>query len=146
MWHGVCYTFAHGLNCCFSEGWHYCHFSLNDILRHSLTSTEVSSHLEPYNLTNDGFCLIYLLWFFWARGRCLIWDATCVDIFTQSYFPCFIQSWFCNWDGQINKYSALERQYTFSHQLQWRLSELLFLCTEWVEIFAHTSIWFRVLL
>ena len=77
----------HGLSCRFSEGRHYRHSAINDIIHRALALAKIPSRLEPTNLSSndirpDGITLVP-----WARGKCLVWDATCSDTFAPSYLP-----------------------------------------------------------
>ena len=77
----------HGLSCRFSEGRHYRHSAINDIIHRALALAKIPSRLEPTNLSSsdirpDGITLIP-----WARGKCLVWDATCSDTLAPSYLP-----------------------------------------------------------
>ena len=77
---------SHGLSCRFSRGRHSRHASLNDIIKRSLATAKVPSHLEPAGLYRadgkrpDGASVVP-----WKRGRILVWDATCVDTLAPSY-------------------------------------------------------------
>ena len=61
------------------------HNQLNSIIKHSLSSAGLPSVLEPQGLSRsdgkrpDGMTIIP-----WARGRPLVWDATCWDSFAAS--------------------------------------------------------------
>ena len=76
----------HGLSCKKSEGRHYCHSTMNDILHHAMTSAQIPSRLEPSGLVrsdgkrSDGMTLVP-----WKNGKSLIWDATCPDTLARSY-------------------------------------------------------------
>ena len=76
----------HGLSCKKSEGRHYRHSSINDILHRALSSAKVPSRLEPSGLTRsdgkrpDGVTVVP-----WRNGKLLIWDATCPDTLALSY-------------------------------------------------------------
>ncbi|KAI5651412.1 hypothetical protein NE865_00656 [Phthorimaea operculella] len=78
----------HGLACQRSAGRMSRHASLNDIIRRALSSTSVPSVLEPVGLLRtdgkrpDGLSLIP-----WKLGKCLIWDATCVDTLAPTHLP-----------------------------------------------------------
>ncbi|XP_062530416.1 uncharacterized protein LOC134200792 [Bombyx mori] len=70
----------HGLSCQKSAGRIPRHASLNDMIRRALTTVNVPAVLEPIGILRsdgkrpDGVTLIP-----WSVGRCLVWDATCVD-------------------------------------------------------------------
>ncbi|CAG9135278.1 unnamed protein product [Plutella xylostella] len=76
----------HGLYCVRSAGRFSRHHSINDIIRRALASANIPSVLEPPGLSRtdgkrpDGLTLVP-----WERGRCLLWDATCVCTFAQSH-------------------------------------------------------------
>lgn len=76
----------HGLHCARSAGRLSRHHSINDIVRRALVSADIPSVLEPPGLSRsdgkrpDGLTLIP-----WERGRCLLWDATCVCTFAASH-------------------------------------------------------------
>ena len=76
----------HRLSCKKSEGCHYHHSMINDIVHRALTSAQVPSRLEPSSLTcfnskrPDGVTMVP-----WKNGKPLIWDATCPDTLAQSY-------------------------------------------------------------
>ena len=77
---------THGLSCRKSEGRHFRHAALNDILHQALSSVNVSSCLEPAAISHsdwkrpDGISLLPR-----ERGRLLVWDATCSDTYAPSY-------------------------------------------------------------
>lgn len=76
----------HGLCCGKSAGRFSRHKTLNTIIQRALKSAGVPCVLEPPGLSRtdgkrpDGLTLIP-----WERGRCLIWDATCVSTFAASH-------------------------------------------------------------
>jgi len=76
----------HGLSCLYSKGRHPRHAAINDIVRRSLASAKVPSHLEPSGLYRsdgrrpDGATIVP-----WKRGKGLVWDATCPDTMAPSY-------------------------------------------------------------
>ena len=75
----------HGLSCQGCVGRIPRHNQLNSIIKHSLSSAGLPSVLEPQGLSRsdgkrpDGMTIIP-----WARGRPLVWDATCWDSFAAS--------------------------------------------------------------
>ena len=77
---------THGLSCRKSEGCHYRHAAVNDILYRTLASAHIPSRLEPSDLNRsdskrpDGVTMIP-----WKNGRMLVWDATCPDTLAPSY-------------------------------------------------------------
>lgn len=76
----------HGLSCRRCAGRFPRHQALNDVIRRALVSVDVPCILEPPGLSRtdgkrpDGLTLIP-----WQRGRCLVWDATCVSTFAPSH-------------------------------------------------------------
>ena len=76
----------HGLSCRMMAGTIPRHSEINAILKRALASANVNSILEPAGLSRtdnkapDGLTLLP-----WARGKCLVWDATCADTTCQSY-------------------------------------------------------------
>ena len=77
---------THGLSCRKSEGRHFRHSALNDIVHRALSSANIPSPLEPAGISRsdgkrpDGISLVP-----WERGRLLVWDATCSDTYAPSY-------------------------------------------------------------
>ena len=76
----------HGLSCKSSRGRVSRHQMLNNIIHCSLASANIFSRLGPSGLYRadgnrpDGVTLIP-----WSKGKFLVWDATCVDTFCDSY-------------------------------------------------------------
>ncbi|XP_048483467.1 uncharacterized protein LOC125489916 [Plutella xylostella] len=76
----------HGLHCVRSAGRISRHHAINDIVRRALISADIPAVLEPPGLSRsdgrrpDGLTLIP-----WEKGRCLLWDATCVCTFAPSH-------------------------------------------------------------
>ena len=77
---------THGLNRCSSSGCHCRHAAVNDIVKRSLDSARIPSHLEPSGLHRsdgrrpDGTSIVP-----WKEGRALVWDATCPNTLAPSY-------------------------------------------------------------
>ena len=77
---------THGLSCHFWKGRHSRHAAVNDIIKRSLASLKISSHLEPSGLYRsdgkwpDGATIVP-----WKQGRILVWDATCPDTLAPSH-------------------------------------------------------------
>ena len=77
---------THGLSCCFSRGRHSRHALLNDIIKRSLNTAKIPSHLEPSGFYRsdgkrpDGASVVP-----WTRGKILVWEATCVDTLAPSH-------------------------------------------------------------
>ena len=76
---------THGLSCRFSRGRDARHSALNVIIKRSLDSAKIPSHLEPVGLSYcdvkrpDGATVVP-----WREGRALVWDATCPDTLAPS--------------------------------------------------------------
>ena len=77
---------THGLSCRQSQGRHFRHAALNDVIHRSLTSAKIPSRLEPSGLQRsdgkrpDGVTVVP-----WRWGKLLVWDATSPDTFAPSY-------------------------------------------------------------
>ena len=76
----------HGLLCRLQIGRHPRHSQINDIVKRALTSAEFPSRLEPTGLCRkDGKRPDGITLFPYKRGKCLLWDATCVDTLADTY-------------------------------------------------------------
>ena len=76
---------THPLSCCFSAGRIPRHSALNDVVRSGLSASGIPSMLEPSGLDRgDGKRPDEITVYPNSRGRCLIWDATCVNTFASS--------------------------------------------------------------
>ena len=74
----------HPLSCRFSAGRAPRHAALNEVIRRALTGAGIPSTLEPYGLNRgDGKRPDGVTLFPWKNGRCLVWDATCVDTYAE---------------------------------------------------------------
>ena len=77
---------THGLSCRKSAGRLSRHSAINDIIKRACASINIPSILEPSGIFRtdgkkpDGLTLIP-----WSKGKCLLWDATCVDTLASSY-------------------------------------------------------------
>lgn len=77
-----------GLSCIKKKGTFIRHIMLNDLLSKALSTAGFPSALEPPGLVRadgkraDGMTLVP-----WMKGKCLVWDATCVDTIASSYLP-----------------------------------------------------------
>ena len=72
----------HGLSCCFSAGRLPRHAHLNDVVKRALATAGMPSWLEPVGFDRgDGRRPDGVTVFPYNRGKCLTWDATCVDTF-----------------------------------------------------------------
>lgn len=108
----------HGLSCTRCAGRRPRHHAINEIIRRALVSAEVPCVLEPPGLSRtdgkrpDGLTLIP-----WQRGRCLIWDATCVCTFAACHLATTEKGAGGAAEaaarGKRAKYSALESMYDF---------------------------------
>ena len=75
----------HGLSCRYSAGRLPRHAHLNDVVKRALAAAGVPSWLEPIGLDRgDGRRPDGVTVFPYHRGKCLTWDATCVDTFSTS--------------------------------------------------------------
>ena len=77
---------THGLSCRYSQGRHFRHAAVNDIVHRSLVAAKIPARLEPSGLQRsdgkrpDGVTVVP-----WRSGKLLIWDVTCPDTFSPSY-------------------------------------------------------------
>ena len=61
------------------------HSALSDVVRRGLSAAGIPFMLEPTGLyRGDGKRPDGITVYFYSRGRCLIWDATCVNTFASS--------------------------------------------------------------
>ena len=110
---------THGLSCRRSEGRHYRHAALNDIVHRALTSAHIPSRLEPSGIFHsdgkrpDGITMVP-----WESGKLLVWDATCPDTFAPSY-----TAWATSEPGAVaalaeekkrDKYAHLDPSHSFT--------------------------------
>ena len=78
---------THGFSCKKSEGCHYRHGAINDIIQRALATARVPSRLEPAGLDHtdgkhpDGVTMIP-----WKDGKPLVCVATCPDTLARSYY------------------------------------------------------------
>ena len=76
---------THPLSCRFSAGRIPRHSALSDVVRRGLSAAGIPSMLEPSGLDRgDGKRPDGITVYPYSRGRCLIWDATCVNTFASS--------------------------------------------------------------
>ena len=76
----------HALTCRFSAGRHPRHTALNDVVRRALQSAGIPSLLEPTGVDRgDGKRPDGMTIYPFAEGKCLTWDATCVNTFAESH-------------------------------------------------------------
>ena len=76
----------HGLSCRFSKGRHSRHAALNDLVKCSLDSAKILSHLEPTGVYHtDGKRPNGATMVPWKSGRMLVWDVTCADTLAPSH-------------------------------------------------------------
>ena len=77
---------THGLSSKKSEGHHYHHGAINDVLHRALTTACIPSRLEPPGLVHtDGKHPYVVTMIPWINGRPILWDATCPDALARSY-------------------------------------------------------------
>ena len=75
----------HGLACKLSLGRLPRHANLNDVVKRALAAAGIPSWLEPIGLDRgDGRRPDGVTVFPYYQGRCLTWDATCVDTYSNS--------------------------------------------------------------
>ena len=110
---------SHGLSCRKSEGRHYRHSAINDILYRALTSARIPCKLEPSGLTRsdgkrpDGVTMVP-----WKNGKPLVWDATVSDTLAPSY--CDVATSQTGGvaalaeERKISKYSSLDHGHSFT--------------------------------
>jgi len=78
----------YGLRCKNSQGRWFRHEALNATIHLAFTSASFPATLKAQGLfrddgkTPDGLTLVP-----WTKGRCLTWDATCLDTLAPSYLP-----------------------------------------------------------
>ncbi|XP_052759361.1 uncharacterized protein LOC128202586 [Galleria mellonella] len=76
----------HGLSCVRSAGRIPRHAMINNIIHRALAMTQIPAILEPNGIFRedgkrpDGVTLVP-----WKMGKCLVWDATCVDTLAPSH-------------------------------------------------------------
>ena len=76
---------THHLSCRFSAGRIPRHSAISDVVRRGLSAAGIPSMLEPSGLDRgDGKRPDGITVYPYSRGRCLIWDATCVNTFASS--------------------------------------------------------------
>ena len=86
MYNYIFHLGLHGLSCRKSQGRHPRHAAVNELIRRSLASAKIPSHLEPSGITRsdgkrpDGATIMP-----WKNGRTMVWDATCPDTFAPSH-------------------------------------------------------------
>ena len=77
---------THGLHCKQSEGRHFRHSCINDILKRAFVAAGLPCRLEPSGLIGaecrrpNGVTMVP-----WSVGKCFCWDFTCPDTFVPSY-------------------------------------------------------------
>ena len=108
----------HGLSCKFSAGRHPRHAALNDVIRRALQSAGIPSILEPVGVDRgDGKRPDGLTVFPFSEGRCLCWDATCIDTFADSHVNNSAMSAGCAAstaeESKRRKYASLAARYQF---------------------------------
>ena len=87
MWNDGGHILTHLLSCSFSAGRIPRHSALSDVGRRGLSAAGIPSMLEPSGLDcGDGKRPDGTTVYPYSRGRCLIWDATCVNTFASSNY------------------------------------------------------------
>ena len=77
---------THDHSCRQSEGCHFHHSLVNDIIHHTLSAAKIPSRLEPSGTyRNDGKRPNSITIVPWEYGKLLVWDATCTDTSAPSY-------------------------------------------------------------
>lgn len=77
----------HALTCRHLKSRHSRHQSINQLLKVSFNSASIPTRLEPHGLCrDDGKRPDGLTIPPWRKGKCLIWDATCVHRLAASWF------------------------------------------------------------
>lgn len=109
----------HPLSCRMSAGRIPRHAALNDIVRRGLTSAGIPSILEPVGLDRgDGKRPDGITIFPYRHGRCLVWDATCTDTFSQrALVPSATQPGTAAnaaEEKKVEKYRELSNRYLFT--------------------------------
>ena len=75
-----------GFSSRFNKSLHSRHAALNNLVKRSLDSAKIPSHLEPTGLystdakRSDGATMVP-----WKSSRVLVWDVTCTDILAPSH-------------------------------------------------------------
>ena len=108
----------HGLSCKYSAGRHPRHAALNECVRRALQSAGVPSLLEPVGIDRgDGKRPDGITIFPFSEGKCLCWDATCVDTYAATHVNGSAVSPGSAAreaeDGKRRKYAALGARYRF---------------------------------
>jgi hypothetical protein len=79
---------THGLSCVKKGGTFSRHSAINEIIKQACSKVNVPTLLEPPGLfRTDGKRADGLTLRPWSKGKCLVWDATCVDTLCKSYIP-----------------------------------------------------------
>ena len=108
----------HALSCKKSAGRFPRHAQLNDLVKRSLSAAGVPSLLEPVGLDRgDGKRPDGITTFPFASGKCLAWDATCTDTFSESaVVACALKPGSAARAAEsrkIEKYASISTQYLF---------------------------------
>lgn len=120
----ICGTFVerkavHGLDCRKSGGRHVRHSAVNDIVHRALQAAGVPSQLEPNGLSRDdgkrpdGATIIPF-----SKGKCLVWDVTCVNTLAASHIKSAASQAGAPSEAaelkKHKKYASLSEQYIFT--------------------------------
>ena len=110
---------THGLDCRKNGGKHVRHSAINDILHRALQAAGVPSQLEPSGLSRDdgkrpdGATIIPF-----NKGKCLVWDATCVNTLAASHIKSAASQAGAPSEAaelkKHKKYASLSEQYIFT--------------------------------
>ena len=110
---------VHGLDCRKSGGRHVRHSAVNDVLHRALQAAGVPSQLEPSGLSRDdgkrpdGATIIPF-----SKGKCLVWDVTCVNTLAASHInSAASQAGAPSEAAELKKhkkYASLSEQYIFT--------------------------------
>ena len=108
----------HGLSCRYSAGRHPRHSAINDVIRRALQSAGIPSVLEPVGVDRgDGKRPDGISVFPFSNGKCLCWDATCIDTFAASHiYGSAVSAGSAAREAEVKKcqkYEALGRRYLF---------------------------------
>ena len=108
----------HGLSCRYSAGRHPRHSALNDVIRRALNSAGIPSVLEPVGIDRgDGKRPDGISVFPFSNGKCLCWDATCIDTYAATHiYGSAVSAGSAAREAEVRKcqkYQALSARYIF---------------------------------
>ena len=97
-----------------SEGRLPRHANLNDVVKRDLAAAGMPSWLEPVGLDRgDGRRPDRVTVFPYHQGKCLTWDATCVDTFGSTAVVVPGSAAMAAEEQKSNRYSTLTDRYLF---------------------------------